>query len=92
MGVCCCRYVYERLTVPGRKPTFGTLLATELVCAVWPGVYPGYIMFFAGVSWLSCGSLTPVPSHWVAGMPVRHGCCTKGTVTVPIVALQQRMQ
>lgn len=43
-----CRYVYERLTLPGRKPTFVTLMVTQLVSGVWHGLYPGYIMFFAG--------------------------------------------
>lgn len=43
-----CRYVYERLTPPGRKPTFMTLMVTQLVSGVWHGLYPGYIMFFAG--------------------------------------------
>lgn len=42
------RYVYERLTLPGRKPTFVTLMVTQLVSGVWHGLYPGYIMFFAG--------------------------------------------
>ncbi|KAF8073163.1 LPLAT1 [Scenedesmus sp. PABB004] len=42
------RYVYERLTVPGKKPTFVTLMVTQLVSGVWHGLYPGYIMFFAG--------------------------------------------
>jgi lysophospholipid acyltransferase len=43
-----CRYVYERLTLPGKKPTFVTLMVTQLVSGVWHGLYPGYIMFFAG--------------------------------------------
>lgn len=42
------RYVYERLTPPGQKPTFMTLMVTQLVSGVWHGLYPGYIMFFAG--------------------------------------------
>jgi D-alanyl-lipoteichoic acid acyltransferase DltB (MBOAT superfamily) len=51
--VCCpmyvsCRYVYERLTPPGQKPTFMTLMVTQLVSGIWHGLYPGYIMFFAG--------------------------------------------
>lgn len=44
----CRRYVYERLTPPGRKPTFMTLMVTQLVSGIWHGLYPGYIMFFAG--------------------------------------------
>eukprot|EP00878_Enallax_costatus_P006664 GHUV01006985.1.p1 GENE.GHUV01006985.1~~GHUV01006985.1.p1 ORF type:complete len:343 (+),score=42.23 GHUV01006985.1:519-1547(+) len=47
-GVFLRRYVYERLTPPGRKPTFMTLMVTQLVSGVWHGLYPGYIMFFAG--------------------------------------------
>ena len=41
------RYVYERLTPPGRRPTFMTLLTTQLVSGLWHGLYPGYILFFA---------------------------------------------
>jgi lysophospholipid acyltransferase len=41
--------VYERLTPPGQKPTFMTLMVTQLVSGIWHGLYPGYIMFFAGV-------------------------------------------
>ena len=41
------RYVYERLT-PNQKPTFKNLMVTQLVSGVWHGLYPGYIMFFAG--------------------------------------------
>eukprot|EP00879_Flechtneria_rotunda_P012872 GHRR01013442.1.p1 GENE.GHRR01013442.1~~GHRR01013442.1.p1 ORF type:complete len:475 (+),score=119.27 GHRR01013442.1:190-1614(+) len=47
-GIFLRRYVYERLTPPGRKPTFMTLMVTQLVSGVWHGLYPGYIMFFAG--------------------------------------------
>lgn len=35
------RYVYERLTPPGGKPTFFTLVATQLVSGLWHGLYPG---------------------------------------------------
>lgn len=41
------RYVYERVTPPGRKPTFRTLLITQLVAGAWHGLYPGYFLFFA---------------------------------------------
>eukprot|EP00775_Hariotina_reticulata_P003753 gene3753-4011_t len=47
-GIFLRRYVYERLTPPGRKPTFMTLMVTQLVSGVWHGLYPGYILFFAG--------------------------------------------
>lgn len=40
------KYVYERLTPSGGKPTFITLLATQFVAAVWHGLYPGQILFF----------------------------------------------
>lgn len=43
-----CRYVYERLTPPGGKPSFRTLLATQLVSGLWHGLYAGYFMFFGG--------------------------------------------
>lgn len=46
-GVFLRRYVYERVTPPGRKPTFRTLLTTQLVAGVWHGLYPGYFLFFA---------------------------------------------
>ncbi|KAG1668525.1 hypothetical protein FOA52_012119 [Chlamydomonas sp. UWO 241] len=48
------RYVYERLTAAGRKPGFPQLLATQLVSAIWHGLYPGYLLFFAGSAfWLN---------------------------------------
>ncbi|GMH32498.1 hypothetical protein BSKO_00332 [Bryopsis sp. KO-2023] len=40
------RYVYDRLTPPGKKPAFTTLLMTQLVSGVWHGLYPGYWLFF----------------------------------------------
>lgn len=40
-------YVYERLTPAGKRPTFGTLAATQLVSGVWHGLFPGYWFFFA---------------------------------------------
>lgn len=42
--------VYERLTPIGRKPTFFTLLATQLVSGFWHGVFSGYILFFSGLA------------------------------------------
>lgn len=35
------RYVYERLTPPNGKPTFFTLVATQIVSGLWHGLYPG---------------------------------------------------
>lgn len=40
-------YVYERLTPVGKRPTFGTLVTTQLVSGVWHGLFPGYWLFFA---------------------------------------------
>jgi lysophospholipid acyltransferase len=39
--------VYERVTPKGKRPTFGTLVATQLVSGVWHGLFPGYWLFFA---------------------------------------------
>ena len=46
------QYVYERLTPKGRKPSFKTLLATQLVAGVWHGLFPGYALFFASSAFL----------------------------------------
>lgn len=77
-----CRYVYERLTPPGQKPTFMTLMVTQLVSGVWHGLYPGYIMFFAG-GWCSrgAGRCTCVPGGvWQAHRQpcVWAGCAAAG--------------
>uniref|UniRef100_A0A7R9V9L7 Uncharacterized protein n=1 Tax=Chlamydomonas euryale TaxID=1486919 RepID=A0A7R9V9L7_9CHLO len=42
------RYVYERILPKGRKPGFPQLLTTQVVSAVWHGLYPGYLLFFVG--------------------------------------------
>lgn len=39
-------YVYERLTPRGAKPGFLQLLCTQVVSAVWHGLYTGYVLFF----------------------------------------------
>ncbi|GIL46653.1 hypothetical protein Vafri_3591 [Volvox africanus] len=44
------RYVYERVTPRNRKPGFQSLLFTQLVSAVWHGLYAGYVMFFVGTA------------------------------------------
>lgn len=44
------RYVYERIAPRGRKPGFQSLLFTQLVSAVWHGLYAGYMLFFAGTA------------------------------------------
>ncbi|DBA91841.1 TPA: hypothetical protein ACH3X1_015978 [Trebouxia sp. C0004] len=40
------QYVYERLTVKGKPPTFFTLIVTQLVSGIWHGLFPGYVLFF----------------------------------------------
>ncbi|CAL9052231.1 unnamed protein product [Musa banksii] len=49
-------YVYERLIQKGKKPGFFELLATEMVSAVWHGLYPGYIIFFVQSALMFAGS------------------------------------
>ncbi|XP_024540433.1 lysophospholipid acyltransferase 1-like [Selaginella moellendorffii] len=49
-------YVYERLVPPGKKAGFQQLLATQVVSAVWHGLYAGYIMFFVHTAVLISGS------------------------------------
>ncbi|EFJ48091.1 hypothetical protein VOLCADRAFT_120919 [Volvox carteri f. nagariensis] len=44
------RYVYERVAPRNRKPGFQSLLFTQLVSAIWHGLYPGYLMFFVGTA------------------------------------------
>lgn len=39
-------YVYDRITPASNKPTFWTLLITQIVSAFWHGLYPGYYLFF----------------------------------------------
>jgi len=43
-------YVYERLVKPGTKPGFWQVLMTQLVSAIWHGLYPGYLFFFSSSS------------------------------------------
>ncbi|EPS74023.1 hypothetical protein M569_00723, partial [Genlisea aurea] len=49
-------YVYERLVKKGQKPGFFQLLATQIVSAVWHGLYPGYILFFFQSAIMIAGS------------------------------------
>ncbi|CAD5175288.1 unnamed protein product [Musa acuminata subsp. malaccensis] len=49
-------YVYERLIQKGKKPGFFELLATQMVSAVWHGLYPGYIIFFVQSALMFAGS------------------------------------
>lgn len=45
-GIFLRRYVYERLPGKGGKPTFGTLIRTQLICGLWHGIFAGYFLFF----------------------------------------------
>ena len=38
--------MYERITPLGKRPTFVTLLVTQLVSALWHGIFPGYWLCF----------------------------------------------
>uniref|UniRef100_A0A0D6QUZ7 Wax synthase domain-containing protein n=1 Tax=Araucaria cunninghamii TaxID=56994 RepID=A0A0D6QUZ7_ARACU len=49
-------YVYERLIQKGKKPGFIQLLATQIVSAVWHGLYAGYIIFFIHSALFIAGS------------------------------------
>lgn len=43
------RYVYDRVTPPGTKPTMFATVATYMTSAFWHGFYPGYYFtFFSG--------------------------------------------
>ena len=44
--------VYERLVPEGKKPTFRSLLVTQLVSGVWHGLFPGYAMFFVNTAFM----------------------------------------
>jgi len=44
------RYVYERLVPEGKKPGTFPLYATQIVSALWHGLFPGYFNFFIGIS------------------------------------------
>ncbi|CAM6081531.1 unnamed protein product [Calypogeia fissa] len=49
-------YVYERLIPKGKKPGFWQLLATQVVSAVWHGLYAGYLLFFVNSALMISGS------------------------------------
>ncbi|KAG2485077.1 hypothetical protein HYH03_016174 [Edaphochlamys debaryana] len=44
------RYVYERVAPRKGRPGFQSLLFTQLISAVWHGLYPGYVSFFVGTA------------------------------------------
>uniref|UniRef100_A0A7I4F139 Uncharacterized protein n=1 Tax=Physcomitrium patens TaxID=3218 RepID=A0A7I4F139_PHYPA len=49
-------YVYERLVVKGRRPGFRQLLATQVVSAIWHGLYTGYLLFFVNSALMIAGA------------------------------------
>ncbi|MCO5595718.1 hypothetical protein L7F22_049764 [Adiantum nelumboides] len=49
-------YVYERLRRKGKKAGLFELLATQIVSAVWHGLYAGYILFFINSALMIAGS------------------------------------
>ncbi|KAG0559304.1 hypothetical protein KC19_10G095200 [Ceratodon purpureus] len=49
-------YVYERLIVKGKRPGFRQLLATQVVSAVWHGLYTGYFLFFVNSALMIAGA------------------------------------
>lgn len=49
-------YVYERLTPKGKKSGFWELLGTQVVSAIWHGLYPGYLHYFVGSALMIAGS------------------------------------
>lgn len=60
-------YVYERLIQKGKKPGFAQLLATQIVSAVWHGLYAGYIIFFIHSALFIAGS--KVIYRWHQAIP-----------------------
>jgi hypothetical protein len=44
--------VYERLTPPGKRPTFRTVVATQTVSGIWHGLFPGYWLFFVSTAFM----------------------------------------
>jgi hypothetical protein len=59
--------VYERVTPKGKRPTFGTLVATQLVSGVWHGLFPGYWLFFATTALMFEAGKTLYRWGWVCG-------------------------
>mmetsp|Transcript_19134 Transcript_19134/g.57764 ORF Transcript_19134/g.57764 Transcript_19134/m.57764 type:complete len:484 (-) Transcript_19134:1770-3221(-) len=60
------RYVYERLTPKGRKPTLYTMVITQLVSGFWHGIFPGYALFFVSSAFFfnSAKVLYRYERHW----------------------------
>ena len=59
--------MYERVTPKGKRPTFGTLVATQLVSGVWHGLFPGYWLFFATTALMFEAGKTLYRWGWVCG-------------------------
>ncbi|XP_057836844.1 lysophospholipid acyltransferase 1 [Cryptomeria japonica] len=60
-------YVYERLIQKGKKPGLVQLLATQIVSAIWHGLYAGYIIFFVHSALFIAGS--KVIYRWQQSLP-----------------------
>lgn len=60
-------YVYERLIQKGKKPGLVQLLATQIVSAIWHGLYAGYIIFFVHSALFISGS--KVIYRWQQALP-----------------------
>eukprot|EP00250_Pteridium_aquilinum_P013631 c21467_g1_i1 orf=479-1855(-) len=60
-------YVYERLSRKGRKAGLLELLLTQIVSAVWHGLYAGYILFFVNSALMIAGSR--VIYRWQQAVP-----------------------
>ncbi|XP_073390839.1 lysophospholipid acyltransferase 1 isoform X3 [Physcomitrium patens] len=60
-------YVYERLVPKGGKAGFWQLLMTQVVSAVWHGLYMGYILYFVHSALMISGSR--VIYKWQSALP-----------------------
>ena len=64
--------VYERLSRPGRKPTFRSLVVTQLVSGVWHGLFPGYAMFFVNTTFMFDSAKTIYRSAPPCNLAAKH--------------------
>lgn len=60
-------YVYERVCKKGKKPGLFELLVTQVVSAVWHGLYAGYLLFFINSALMIAGSR--VMYRWQQALP-----------------------
>lgn len=60
-------YVYERLVPKGGKAGFMELLTTQVVSAVWHGLYIGYLLYFIHSALMISGS--KVLYKWQSALP-----------------------